>query len=191
MSSCLRERHRSSINDDMAIPPAVVVLLRRCRPSAVVGRVGPIVVNAVETASFGTRAHVAEERFEAVAPRVDDCNPAGTIAWEFLTLPAEAPIAHALPSVVLGGLSRACRMAMLRNTSDSRRALRASERAPVSQKATIVDAFSSTLTSTEPARPGRTRGVGGAMKDGPSAPYGSSHIDRSSHREVTRSVPTV
>lgn len=46
----------------------VVPLLHRCRPSAVLRTIRPIIIDAVQAVSFGTGSHVRDERPEVRAP---------------------------------------------------------------------------------------------------------------------------
>lgn len=70
----LRNRHRLTTIGEVVILSCVAVLLRDCRPTAILRRVRSVIIDTVYRASVRTLAHVGKEAGERLAPSGTDGN---------------------------------------------------------------------------------------------------------------------
>jgi len=86
---------------ESAVAP-IVRLLCGCRPSAIVGRVWPVVVASVDRmARRRTWPHIGEEVFEVVSPSVADHDSASTVLSIVRRARVQAAVLQPFPRVVL------------------------------------------------------------------------------------------
>src|SRR5215469_7640127 len=94
--------------DSSLYQPGIARLLPGGRPTAVLGRVIAVVVDAVErVGSRGARAHVGEERHEVVAPALAYLDAAAAVAREIRAVRPATAADHAVPDLVFGMRKRA------------------------------------------------------------------------------------
>jgi len=90
--------------------PAVVRLLLRCCPPAVLRRVGAVVVPSIDGVDRRwTRPHVREEGFEALLPPFTDRDSAAAVLGIVRAVRVSAAVSNSAPSVVLLRVAQAVR----------------------------------------------------------------------------------
>lgn len=82
---------------------SIIGLLLRSCPSAILGRVWAIVVDAVKGCTFGSSAHVGKERFKASLPTVAHGYSTGTILMKSVIAWIKATLFSRTPGMVLRG----------------------------------------------------------------------------------------
>ena len=93
--------HRLAERDDHKALAGVASLLFRRRPSAVLGAVPAVVVDAVDgVRGRRLRSHVRKEALERLAPPLAHGDPAPAIGGERLAAGVAAAILHRLPRLV-------------------------------------------------------------------------------------------
>lgn len=70
----LRNRHRLTTIGEVVILSCVAVLLRDCRPTAILRRVRSVIIDTVYRAPIGAIAHIGKEVGERLSPSVADGN---------------------------------------------------------------------------------------------------------------------
>lgn len=99
----------TSKRGDLVGAVGVLHLFMRRRPSAILGRIWSVVVDALDLRAFGTWTHVPQELFEAVNPRLAHTNATSTIAFVALTVRVLTALFHGLPQCVVGMVRQAVR----------------------------------------------------------------------------------
>lgn len=89
----------SAVDINKSSPPLVALLDFFASPSAVFGRVRPIVVNAVKRISFWSRPHVLNKQ-PKISPPFADSNSSSTVLRVGRVAPVVAPSAHTQPNGV-------------------------------------------------------------------------------------------
>jgi hypothetical protein len=99
MAKGLRGRHvRASSPREW---PPIPVLLRVCRPLAVVGFIIPVHLDTIDRVSGGRlAAHVGQKVLVTVEPSVADLNAAAAVTLEFGGAWVEATLDHASPATI-------------------------------------------------------------------------------------------
>lgn len=80
--------------------PLVDGLLGGCRPSAVIGTVWAVVVNAIDGATFRARPHVAQKTAEIMAPLWRHVDAACSVVFEMFVMRVVAAVFRGTPRVV-------------------------------------------------------------------------------------------
>jgi hypothetical protein len=81
-------------------PSLVPTLLKGRSPAAVLGSIGPVIVDPIDRHSGGRFAHVFKESLEAVEPTVADENSAAAVIFEVLVFWVETTPLHPCPALV-------------------------------------------------------------------------------------------
>ncbi len=99
----LRDRHAPAVELYKDVLALVVVLLKACRPTAIVRFIVPVIVDAVDAVlRRRARTHVGIEICEVV-PSLTDLDPAPAIVGELVIGGVDAALADATPDAPFGG----------------------------------------------------------------------------------------
>lgn len=86
----------------MMLAPALISALCQCvGPSAIVGRVAGVIINAVNCVALRPSAHIAEKRGEVSQPFIAKCDPATAVLRIFWGRFTEAALSHRQPCPIL------------------------------------------------------------------------------------------
>lgn len=138
--------------------PSIEALLALCGPSAIIGRVRTVVVDAINRVCVGWFiAHVCKEGHERVTPPIADINATAAIVSEGLVAVVFAPHFHGDPSPVFRGINTLSMLAALpmlsegdANALESKTATRNNK--PLCKVARADINLSSTIAPTTPVR---------------------------------------
>lgn len=92
----------NSFVGNVFVRPFIVALLCLVRPSAVVGRVRAIIVDAVKRFALGRVSHVFVKRGKRVAPGITNGDPSLSVVYEFFVKRLMTTVYHRLPGFVGG-----------------------------------------------------------------------------------------
>ena len=94
-------RHHLAVNFDKPVVTLISSLLNSGGPSAVLWRIGAIVINSVQGATREPRSHVSQECLEAIFPTGADGNSTATVSGIAAMVRIQAPLPHPTPRFVL------------------------------------------------------------------------------------------
>lgn len=151
------------VDRDASRARSVAALLNRRRPTAVIGGVGAVVVDAVERVLGGWSApHVGKEIL-VCAPPIADANPAASVSWKRLVSWVFTPVSSTRPNpelhcfpgcLAVGNKGKAERTHVIGLGTPARRGFSRS------QRGAAADGPSAAHTDTFPARLPGARGTG-------------------------------
>ena len=149
----LDERQGFSLEGQSPIAALVACLRVPNGPSAVLGRVRTVIVDAVNRMPpRWARPHIVVEVRERDAPAVTDSYPASAVIWKGCASHVETPLAHSIPCVPFwtdAGFSRhTVRSSTLAYLLSAKAATTGA--ASVAKRGAIDGPFGATVTSTEP-----------------------------------------
>ena len=82
--------------DEVTVPPRVVGLLAPIGPSAIIGRIGSVVINAVKRFVVWPFAHVCVEVRKALLPSTTDGNSTASVVFKRFRVRVQASVQHGL-----------------------------------------------------------------------------------------------
>lgn len=94
-----RDRQRLALICEQVIPARVATLFQGSRPSAILGRIGAVVINSLEARAFRAFTNISQEVFKDV-PALADGDASPPIAREGVISGLLAAANHVLPLVV-------------------------------------------------------------------------------------------
>lgn len=170
--------------------PPVAHLLRMRRPSAVLRRVRPVVVDALDRVLGWTRSHVCEKRIERLAPAVTDCDTASAVELVIASIRIQAARLHGLPRAVFACALIPDAGAVLRATASHsvNRETATTARLAVEQFLRVDVAHGATIATTRPSSQ-LVDGWGRAQNQ-PSAEATSDKIDAQDRQFYQLTTPS-
>jgi hypothetical protein len=100
------------------VRPSITGLLLTCGPSAVVGGVGTVIVDAVQRQAIRTAAHIRQEVLKGF-PAVTDLNPSASVQGVRRIAWIQAPILHRSPHEVFRGAGESVLSCLLETSAAS------------------------------------------------------------------------
>lgn len=150
-----RNRKRFATVRDQAIRPSIALLLDPRGPTAILGRVGSVIVDAIK-GEFRPRPrpHVGIEVRKAILPPLTDRNAAATIIGKGLMVRVVAPTPHVVPDHPFVGSAAPMLVATIRRAKAGTRIrpTTATLDGGALQIASIGDMIATATTTTEPRR---------------------------------------
>jgi len=91
---------RFALISNIALPSAIVCLLRPCRPATIARKISQIIIASIKASSLRARAHVAKECLKAIFPFIAHCYAARAIPVIGVVIWIKTSLLGVLPRVV-------------------------------------------------------------------------------------------
>ena len=131
-------------------PVAMLVIISLnlgCSPSAISRLVVPVVVDAIDTQSFGLRSHVGKEILK-LAPSLADLDAAAAVTMPSFIFPSGASVSHGAPNSVLGSVPHSMSSFSVSSTAPIYLKASATSRVPITQRgARNINKFAASTTA--------------------------------------------